>query len=300
MLPDLLLPYSEVDTKSELFLQKWHHLRWLNSETRLRRYTLLTLIGIPFMIILWWFIERLNLNFTDVSPELAYRLINLILFIVFITMALSSFYSLPRIMGHFQNQFNSAYWDALLLTPQYNSAILMSHDAIAQIRLWPFTAIEIGLRIGVVALFALNNFYEFAHPHLQQSAFIWQIFLDPTCLGITGIIFFVGIVFIVEPVIRVRLIIAFHISIATRIRNVPLALLTGFAALALVHLAELFLILCLYSMYHAFTNQTMGSVGLALCFAPIMGLIVVLLWAFYGWLRKAALNLAYNSAFRQD
>src|SRR4051812_19487098 len=105
MLPDLMLPYSEVDTKSQLFRQKWRHLRWLNTEASLRRYTQLMLIGLPFIIILWWFIERLNLNFDAVPPEFSYRLIDLTIFAVVITMALSSFYSLPRIMGHFQTQF---------------------------------------------------------------------------------------------------------------------------------------------------------------------------------------------------
>jgi len=41
-------------------------------------------------------------------------------------------------------------------------------------------------------------------------------------------------------------------------------------------------------------------VGLAVCFVPLMGLTIVLLWAFYRWLRKAALNLAYSAAFRED
>ncbi len=295
-----MLPYSEVDTKSQLFRQKWHHLRWLNTEASLRRYTQLVLIGLPFIILLWWFIERLNLNFDAVPPEFEYRLIDLTIFAVVVTMALSSFYSLPRIMGDFQTQFNLAYWDALRLTPQFNSAILMSHDAVAQIRLWPFTTVEIGLRIAVVALYALNNFYAIIHPFAQKSTFIWQMLLDPTFLGLSGIIFFVGIVFIVEPIIRVRLIVAFHISIATRIRSVPMALLMGFTVITIVHLAQLFLIVNLYVVYQAFTNQSMGGVGLALCFVPLMGLIVVTIWAFYRWLRKAALDLAYNSAFRQD
>jgi len=300
MLPDFLLPYNEVDTRNALFQQKWHHLRWLNSEARLRHYTYLILIGSPLIILLWWFIERFHVNFADVSPDLAYRLINLTLFAVLITMALSSYYFLPRIMGRFQTQFNSAYWDMLRLSPQLNSAILMSHDAIAQIRLWPLTAVEVGLRIAVVLLYALNNFYDALHPHPQIDLSIGQILLNPNYIGLSGILFFVGFVFILEPVIRVRLIIAFHITIATRIRNIPLTLLTAIIIHSLVHLAQLFLIVCLYTIYQAFNNQTMGAVGLAVCFVPLMGLTIVLLWAFYRWLRKAALDLAYSAAFRED
>ncbi len=298
MLSDFLLPYSEVDTKNPLFQQRWYHLRWLNSEASLRRYTRLMLIGIPLIILLWWLIERSHLSFADVPPDLAYRLINLIICAALITMTLSSLYSLPRIMGRFSSQFNSAYWDSLRLTPQYNSAILMSHDAIAQLRLWPFTAIEIGLRIAIVALFTLNNFYELFHTY--KSEFASRTLLNPSCLGIWGIILFTGIVFALEPIIRARLIIAFHITIAIRIHNVPLALLMGFAALSIVHLAQLFLIGCLFIIYQIFITQEMGGVGLALCFLPLTGLTAVLLWALYRWLRKAALNLAYDSAFRQD
>ena len=201
---------------------------------------------------------------------------------------------------HFQSQFNSAYWDSLRLTPQYKSSILMSHDAIAQLRLWPFTAAEIGLRIAIVFLFALNNFYELFHTYPQKSEFVSQTLLNPTCLGIWGIILFIGIIFTLEPIIRVRLIVAFHLIVAIRIRNVPLALLTGFVAVAIVHLAQLFLVVCLWALYQAFTTQEMGGVGLALCFLPLTGLTAALLWALYRWLRKAALNLAYDSAFRQD
>jgi len=300
MLPDFLLPYNEVDTRNPLFQQKWHHLRWLNSEARLRHYTYLVLIGIPLIILFWWFIERFHLNFADMSPDLAYGLINVIFVAVLIMMVLSSYYSLPRIMGRLQIQFNSAYWEMLRLSPQLNSAILMSHDAIAQIRLWPLTAVEIGLRIAIVLLYALNNFYAAIHPHPQSALSVWQILLNPTYLSLSGILFFVGIVFILEPVIRVRLMIAFHITIATRIRNVPLALLTRFTILSIVHLVQLFLIVCLYTIYQVFNNQPMGTVGLVVCFVPLMGLTVVLLWMFYRWLRKTALDLAYSSAFRQD
>ena len=300
MLPDILLPYNEVDAKNPLFQQKWHHLRWLNSETRLRRYTQLMLIGLPLLILLWWLIERLNLHFADVPPDFADRLINLTLYAALITMALSSLYSLPHIMGRFNAQYNSAYWDTLRLTSQYNSAILMAHDAIAQLRLWPFTAIEIGLRIAIVALFTLNNFYEVFHTYLQQSEFVAQTLLNPTCLGLWGIILFIGIAFTLEPIIRTRLIIAFHLIIAIRIQNVPLALLTGFSTLLIIHLAQLFLIVCLYAIFQVFTTQQMGGVGIALCFLPLTAIATVLLWALYRWLRKATLNLAYNSAFRQD
>ncbi len=300
MLPDFLFPYNEVDTRSPLFQQKWHHVRWLNTETRLRRYTLLMLIGIPVIIVIWWFVERQHLNFGEVSPELNYRLIVLNFVAVVLTMVFSSYLSLPRIMGRFQSQFNSAYWDMLRLSPQNNSTILMSHDAIAQIRLWPLTVVEIGLRIAIVALYTLNNIYDAFHPHPAVSVTIWQALLNPTFLGLCGIIFLIGIVFILEPVVRVRLIIALHMTIATRIRNVPLALLTGSAALTVIHLVQLFLIVCLYTIYLAFTNQTMGAVGVAICFVPLMGLVVVLLWALYRWLRKTSLDLAYDSAFRQD
>lgn len=299
MLPDFLLPYSAVDTRNPLFQQKWHHLRWLNSDTSLNRYTQLMLIGLPFIILLWWLIERFNLNFGAVPPDFSYRLINFIIFTALIVMGISSLYSLPRIMGRFNAQFNSAYWDSLRLTPQYNSTILMSHDAIAQLRLWPFTALEIGLRIAIVALYTLNNFYDLYHTYPQQS-FIAQTILNPTCLGIWGIIFFIGLIFALEPIMRVRLIIAFHLTIAIRIHNIPLAFLTGFITLAIIHLTQLLLIVCLYTLYQAFTMQEMGGVSIALCFVPLTFVTSIALRALYHWLRKAALNLAYDSAFRQD
>lgn len=299
MLPDFLLPYSEVDTKNPLFLQKWHHLRWLNSEANLRRYTYLTLIGLPLIAVAVWLLERLNLNFADVSSDFANRLINLVVYAAFIVMILASLYAIPRIMGRFNAQFNSAYWDTLRLTPQYNSAILMSHDAIAQLRLWLFTALEIGLRIAILILYTLNNFYAVYHSSAQQP-FLQRTLLNPLCLGVWSIIALIGLLFALEPIFRARLIVAFLLTIAIRVRNVPLALLLAFTALALIHLTQIFLVVTLYAIFQAFTKTEMGGVGLVVCFLPMAASSAALLWVLYRRLRRTALDLVYDSAFRQD
>ncbi len=300
MLPDFLLPYSAVDTKNPLFQQKWHHLRWLNSKTTLRRYNFITLVGIPFIFIGWWLIERLNINFTDVSPEWNYRLINLAIYAALTVMGLSSLYSLARIMGSFNNQFNSAYWESLRLTPQYNSTILMSHDAIAQLRLWPFTVAEISLRITIIALFTLNTIYELFRINPQLSEFIPRTLLNPLYFGIWGIRLFTASALIIEPISRVRLIIALQLWIATRIRNMPLLLLTGFAVLGILHFVQLLVMIALYGLFQAFATQEMNAVSTVVCFLPLTSLSITLFWALYRRLRHAALNLAYDSAFRQD
>ncbi len=299
MLLDFLLPYSAVDTRNPIFRQMRLHLRFVNTEARLQRFNQIILIGLPLIAVLWWLIERFNLNFGAVELAFSYRLVNFFLFAALIVMGISSLYSLSRIMGRFNAQFNSAYWDSLRLTPQYNSTILMSHDAIAQLRLWPFTALEISLRIAIVAIYTLNNFYDLYHTYPQQS-FIAQTLLNPTCLGMWGLILFIGILFTLEPIMRVRLIIAFQLTIAVHIRNVPLAFLTGLLTIAIIHLVQLLLMVCLVTLYQAFTVQEMGSISIAVCFVPLTFVVFIALRALYHWLRKAALDLAYKSAFRQD
>ncbi len=300
MLPDFLLPYNAVDTKNPLFQQRWHHLRWLNSETTLRRYTFLTLLGIPFIFIGLWLIERLNLNRAELPTEWHYRLINLAIYAALIIMLLASLYSVPRIMGRFNNQFNSEYWDFLRLTPQYNSTILMSHDAIAQLRLWPFTAAEIGLRIAIIVLFMLNNIYDLLHNNPMPSEFMIRTLLNPLYLGIWGIRLFAASALIIEPIFRVRLIVALQLWIATRIRNMPLLLLTGFAVLGILHFVQLLVMIALYGLFQAFVTQDMSAVSMVVCFLPLTSLSITLFWALYRRLRRVALNLAYDSAFRQD
>ncbi len=300
MLKGILLPYGLVDTSNPIFQHEWRRLRWLNTEARVERYNRVVILGLPLVIIIWWIIERLNLNFGIVPPDFASRLLNLVIIMGLALMLLSSLYSVPAVIGKLNTQRASNVWDTLQLTPQYNSIILMAHDAIAQLRLWPFIAAEIGLRIAIVALFTLNNFYNLYHSYAQPSEFISQTFLSPICLGVWVIIAFIAVAFAIEPLVRTRLIIAVHLVIAFRIRNLPLAFLTGLLLLSVIHFSQVITVICLWAMSESLSKGDMGYVAIAICFIPITFVASILLWAFYRWLRKAALNLAYNAAFQQD
>ncbi|MBI1282288.1 MAG: hypothetical protein GC179_29450 [Anaerolineaceae bacterium] len=300
MLPDFLLPYSAVDTRNPIFRQLRSHLRLINSEARLRRFNRLILIGLPFMAVMWWVIERFNLNFGDVPPDFNYRLVNLILFAAVIVMFMSSFYSVPTVLGIFHKQFHSSNWEALRLTPQYNSTLLMSYDAIAQLRLWPFTALEIGLRMAVVIIFTLNSFYGLYVQSADKASFLSTIFINGFFWLALLVITLIGLAISFEPILRSRVIITLHLAVAIYIRNTPLAVLTSIAALILIHFSQTLLLTTIWAMFDDLSGGYAAGVIAVFCLIPFVLIAVIIFGAFYFWLRKFGLNLAYRTAFRQD
>jgi len=299
MLPESLLPLNGVDLRNPVFHHLWLHQRLINSKASFRRFNRITLIGVPAVILLWWFIERANLNFGEVQPDLSIRLVNLVLVLAIAFMFITSFYSISTVLGLFHRHFNRGYWEALRLTPQYDSTILMSHDAIAQLRLWPFTILEVALRSAFVIIFALNIFYNLYLTSTDKMAYFAQSLLSLSFWLVWGALF-IAFGFIIEPIIRARLIVALHMIIAIRVRYAPLTVVTAVLELLLIHGLQVILMVCIYAMISALARPEVGSVMATFCLVPLIMLAVILFGMLYRSLRRFALSLAYKSAFKQD
>lgn len=299
MLPEYLLPLNGVDIRNPVFHHLWLHQRLINSKGALRHFNRIALIGIPAVIFTWWFIERANLNFGAVQPDLTIRLANLVLLLALVFMLITSFYSIPTVLGLFHRHFNPGYWEALRLTPQYDSTILMSHDAIAQLRLWPFTILEVALRSAFVLILSLNIFYSLYLTSADKLAYFAQSLLSLSFWLVWGALF-IAFGFIIEPIIRARLIVALHMIIAIRVRYAPLTVLTGFLELLLIHSLQVILIICIYAMINALARPEVGGVMATFCLVPLIMVAVILFGVLYRSLRRFALFFAYKSAFKQD
>lgn len=300
MLPDFLLPYSAVDTRNPIFRQMWRHLRLISTEARLRRFNQITLIGIPLTAVLWWLIERIHFNFGYVPPDFSYRLVNFLLLAALMIMLVASFYSIPGVVGMFHSQFHSGYWEALRLTPQYNSTILMAHDAIAQLRIWPFTAIEVGLRLALVVVFTLNSLYTLYNQSADKTYFLSNLLMNGFFWLALVVVSLIGIAIILEPILRTRVIITLHLIVAIYIRNMPLAVVMGITMLTLIHVSQALLLTVIWAMFDTLTGGAYGGFVVIICLVPLVLITILIFSAFYVWLRKFGLALANRSAFRQD
>ncbi len=295
---DFLLPHHAVDTRNPLFLIMWQRLKLINSEKHLRQSNQVALIGLPLLTITCWLGGGINLaQFASID---AYTLINLTLIIAICMMLTSSLYSIPAILGKLHAQLNSTYWDALCVTPQYNSTILMSHDAIAQLRLWPFTVTEVGLRISLVILLTLNNFYNLYQSFPNQSDFLAQtLYSSTTWILCTGLLL-LALALMVEPIIRSRIIVTLHLIIAGYIRNTPLAVLAGFLGILVIHGLQTIFMAGLWFMIDDFARHKMGLDSVIYCLIPLILVAAVLFCMFLAWLRKSALTIAYHAILRID
>lgn len=301
MLPSFLLPYNEVDTTNPIYQKDLRHLRWLSTERSLKRYNRLLLIGLPLLAVFWWLLERLNINFGYVQSDYKYTLLNLLLVIAAGVMFLSSLYSVPAVIGTFNAQYTSAYWDMLRLTPQYNGTILYSQDAIAQLRLWPLTAVEIGFRLTIVLLYTLNNFYDIFQSTAARGESVSISVFGIYCWIGWAAIMLLGVTIIFEPVIRTRLIVAMHVLITVTIKNLLLALLAGLMVVVAFHLVQMLIIANLWSLFQKSVDSSdYGGIVVILCLIPLCIAGGFILWFIAGVIRRTTFSFAHNHAFRQD
>lgn len=295
---DFLLPHYAVDTRNLLFREMWQRLRIINSEQRLRQFNQLALIGLPLLTVIGWLAAHINLApFASINP---YTVINLTLIIAICMMLASSLYSIPAILSKLHTQLNSTYWDVLCVTPQYNSTILMSHDAIAQLRLWPFTIMEVGLRLSIAILVVLNSFYNLYQSLPNQSDFLAQTVYNSTSWIMWGGLLLLALALLLEPILRSRVIVTLHLIIAAYIRSAPFAVVTSSIILLLIHALQTLFLAGLWFMIDDFARQEMGWTSVIYCLIPLILAATILFCVVLAWLRKSTLTIAYHAILRQS
>jgi hypothetical protein len=296
-----LSPYSLVEPDNPVFQQEQRRLRWLKTPESLLKYNLIVWIGIPALILLWWLIERIGLGFKYVQPDLENRILIAVLVISLSVMVLSSFYIVITTIGRIHRQFHAGDWQTLRMTNQSESDILGAKDAIAQIHAWPFLALEIGLRGAFVSIFTLNNFYDLYHSYADKSLYIQTTVLNLVCWGGWGLILTIGLAFVFESWLRMRVLIAWSMAIALQVKQASLALLTGFAAALLFHFTQATLIVSLAAILTKIRDSNdEAGIALACLFILLCAFAAALFYAFYISIRRMSNNFIRRKAFAQD
>jgi hypothetical protein len=201
-------------------------------------------------------------------------------------------------IGH---QIESGQWDMLRLTTLHRRDILMAKFAVAQIRAWRWMAADVALRLGGAA-FALGLILFWVFPPVKE-------FYLPRSVPVILVFFAIFVaVYVLEPLWRMRAIVALGMAVSARIHHSNFAVLAGFGLLLGLRIVQAVIVL------------TIGSIALPMIFyfsrwyivprsLDLMDLLVYFLvcllsagavYAFYNIVEQQALCETLQSAFRAE
>jgi hypothetical protein len=213
------------------------------------RYSRIFLIGIPVGATGWWLFERLHINFSYILPlSWEYNLLVVILLISVAFTLFSSVYTMLITTGDTRNRIISGQWESLRATPLGEQNIVEAYDVIAQIRSWRFSVIEVGLRLAVALLFMLDGYYSLWFTYAQNlSGYLGTTIFNLFFWIGTAIEILIFLAIAVEPLYRVRMIIACSLAIGVRVRNSTHAILAGSGVVLFTHLLHIGSVSAIYN-----------------------------------------------------
>jgi hypothetical protein len=279
----------EIDTlqANPVFALERRHLLWPRTDDEITKYNRIILVSSLVVAAAGWIIVA---RFRNNSADLAYFW-ELVIFLSAAFMLFCSFYTGVMTTSSIQQRIDSGQWDDLRITLQSGSTVVEAYDALAQIRAWRLTLIEIALRLCGSTIFVIDWLY------FSLSSSDQHLLLDPLCwIWTTTIVFILG-AFILEPVYRMRVIVALSIFITLNIQNVVYDLLADFAVILLILVLQLAALAgTFYIVQWIADSGEAGVVGLA-CVLPVMLITIIsLLYFLYGLVRQKTLSRAFHNA----
>src|SRR6185503_10060374 len=116
----------------------------------------------------------------------------------------------------------------------------------------------------------------------EKTYFVQFVLLNPLCWFGTGLILVLGLAVVFEPLLRMRVLVAWSTAIALQVKQASLALLTGFAAALLFHLTQAGLIGSLAAILtFARDSNEENGIALAWLFILLCPITAALFYAFY-------------------
>lgn len=189
------------------------------------------------------------------------------------------------------NEHTGVHWDLLRLTEQQEQMIIDVKHALAKVRAWRVMTVVVALRLAVAWLLLLQLFvFEFI---LTPSANnIWS--QPDAWMSLIGVaVFFV--VFIIEPIWRMRAVTALGLAIMMRFRSSMSGSLAAFGALLLLWIVQVLIMGAMLWITMSFANGTSTLIALIpLCGA---GFGAVVIYSFYRILERRMLDSAMNRCF---
>lgn len=292
---NFLLPYSQIDTSNPIFQRDLRRLRWLRNPQSLRRYCLIVILGIPLLTLSWWILERAAYGFDNVRPFISSRLISLCVYSMAALMLASSFYTAVSTIGYMHRYFESDEWSLLRITPQDEQAILRIKDAIVQIFVWRLAVFEVGVRLALILLLNIDDWYGFWQISDDKSSFLRTTILNPLLWLPYALHIGIGLLISIEPLLRMRAVVALCSAVSAGIRTPTLALLAGFLAVSLLIAPQIIAIDAIWQMMYEEVQIEPWATALVI-FIPFNATIAAFFCMAYFQIRRKALSLTRRAA----
>jgi hypothetical protein len=277
------MPYGLVAADNMIFELEWRRLRTLRTEASVQKYNRWVTIGCIAVVILWWPIRLSSSVIIEILPYFA----------SFVLMLLSSFYTVLTVIGPLHQQVTTQQWDLLRMTPQHEEKILMAQDAVAQLRVWRVAALEVALRAASIAVpFVALTLDLFRYPYGFEPLF------GAFCC-FTIFIIVAAVLYTLEPILRMRALVALSLYIGLRVQHLSAALLAGFAAALFFHLLQIVAVGLLIAFLPWGGGSSAGYGYGWICIVPIgMALLVgvlLYLWEVRAWALRLTLRHAFTA-----
>ncbi len=312
-------PYSNpVLLDNPLFirdLRMVHHAYWPDniqrSTRRLILRTMLIMLGLIFALIGLTVVSDPRTYWQ--SPYSLQNLVRLLEYLIGVLVGicvlitpLVDFLVMQASVGSFSQEINKGRLDLLRLTPLTNEAIIAAKYTVTQLHVWRITVMAVSIRLLASSLFLLSTFY---FPMLTYNSNRILLPARSSSVLIMGCILLVWIVYVIEPLWRIRAVTALGVLISTFSSNYLMSLLAGGGIVLLLILTQViilsgysyafvnFLNAILYPLSTDYGSELRDFVGMSLIF--LAGLILaVIIRVFYARLGRWSVSYSVRSIGR--
>lgn len=179
------------------------------------------------------------------------------------------------------SEVNARRWELLRLTPLRESSIVSAKHAAAQLRVWRALALVVGLRAATAALFMVNVFglsYVLSGmPPLARN----DLAAIPLILATVAVL---TVLFVFEPLWRVRTMTALGMVISSYVLDSPLSTLIAAIALLAVWLAQAVIFMTLLTaLWTVLFPVVMFGADALVASAIVLGFGVVIAVSIFGF-----------------
>jgi hypothetical protein len=270
------MPYAAVSADNPLFLYEVRRIRWGQTAWQLMSYSLAAWWFVPFFMASLWVLLLDDHSSPVISDARDHYIVFLFVFGVganFILDMVSITASLRGVACERQ----AGRWESLRLTNLCPEQFISAKHAAAQVRAWRVMALVVSLRLSLVVFLMI------------------RIELLPTLFLLIGYC----VVYILEPLCRLRALTAVGLAVSARICNTAYALLASSAAILAAWAVQgsIFLLVCGWLL----VKYGASSIPVLVCFQPLI--LVALAWSFYAICRRVerwSLHHAALHIFCQD
>jgi hypothetical protein len=311
----LWTPYANNAERHPVFVRETRRARWAWQREAFRRRSLrVVLRTFGVMIALWvglsllWYAESSrSYSYLGYVPDYVFynagssAMSTLFVLVILINVVLDS-HSIRISLDSISGEITAGRWDLLRLTSLSERGIVQAKYAVAQLRGWRFTTTIMSARAALVTIslfhaFVLPSFiYGYGYGNPSQGLF-YSLVNDPiTTVILIGVFVLVTVIFVIEPLWRMKAVTAVGMVISSYSMNTALAALAGLGVIFAVWISQI-IIFAPVSTGMSFLFSTLllasysvSNVVAALFTVLIVTVIALTIYGYYYLLRTWALR----------